>query len=74
MSPACPYRDSAQNYTVHTFFECERLNEDRGKLEREVGPLIPDNIFEMMLSGNSHWHGIASFVEGVLKTKKRETQ
>ena len=71
--PGCVYCGECPDNAAHTFFECERWQSEREALETQIGsPISPDNIVGMMTNSKEHWQRIATFVEYVLRTKKRE--
>lgn len=63
----CQFRDSTEDDTYQTFFECDRSSNNI----RRSGP---DNIVQGMRTGNDHWQKIIMLVASVLKEKWTETQ
>lgn len=71
-SPSCVYGDASLDDANHTFFECSRWQEARRLLEGNLGQLTAENVVEKMIANEENWRIIASFVEYVLRTKKRD--
>lgn len=70
--PACIYGDAELDTAHHTFFECERWGAERRQLEAEIGEVTPDNIVGLMLTEKDRWLGVRTFVENVLRKKKKD--
>ena len=60
------------NDAEHTFFKCERWAELGAKLATEVGDVTPDNVIKIMLDSEKHWEVISTYVEEILRQKKKE--
>lgn len=71
-SPECVYCGAESDSALHTFFVCDRWSEPRRRLEMEVGSITPENIVGLMLESEKKWSQVETFVEEVLKTKKKE--
>lgn len=71
-SPACPYNDASHDDAHHTFFHCRRWNEQRRVLEEELGEITPENVIELMLRSEGNWTQMTTYIELILREKKRE--
>ncbi|XP_033231507.1 uncharacterized protein LOC117182521 [Belonocnema kinseyi] len=72
-SPNCDYCPEKEDDVEHTFFECERWREIRTTLERKIADRLSlDSITRRMTEGEHKWDAVATFVETVLRSKKKE--
>ncbi|KAK9497402.1 hypothetical protein O3M35_004114 [Rhynocoris fuscipes] len=69
---ACIYGDSSHDDACHTFFECDRWSGERAALERVLGTWTPERAVAAMCGSRQGWGTVARYVEGVLKSKKRD--
>lgn len=73
-SARCPYNDSDNDDAHHTFFECLRWKVEREAIEKYLGGLSPDSIIQKIIDSREAWNRVTAYVEGILKTKKRESE
>lgn len=72
---ACQYGDAENDDAEHTFFQCTRWQQERQKIEREIGETItPENIIALMLNKQNSWELCSSTIEGILRKKKEEEE
>lgn len=64
----CQEEDSAD----HTFFRCEKWQQERTHLVNHIGPISPESIVGLMLSNQETWNCINTYVENVLREKRRD--
>lgn len=67
----CMERDTPE----HTLFECQRWEEERRRLEVELGgtALNADNMVEMMMKSDSNWRKVAEWMRKIISKKEAET-
>lgn len=68
----CIYGDNCVDDAEHTFFRCERWRIERQSVEEIAGEISPENIVNLMLENEDTWKYVATFVERVLRDKKRD--
>lgn len=70
--PWCVY--CGQNDTAeHTFFECARWNNCRGKAEQRLGGKIDkNNVVEKMIQDRETWDVLEGMIVEIIKTKEQE--
>ena len=66
-NPSCRYCEAAIDDTEHTFFQCDRWEAPRSRLETKVGHLTPNNVIGVMLERKEFWEAIFAFVETTLR-------
>ena len=70
--PDCAYSGHDKDDEEHTFFLCMRWITDRRRLEDKTGNIIPNSTIIIMLRNEHSWTEVSTFVDTVLRRKKRE--
>ena len=73
-NPSCAYCGADREDAEHTFFKCDRwaILIVRSRLQTKTGHLTPDNVIKTMLETEERWEEISTYVEKILRQKKRE--
>ena len=72
-SPLCIYGCDSFDDANHTFFECERWRRERLILDQKVCTYLNEvNIVSIILLNEENWKNVTTFVESVLRLKKRD--
>lgn len=69
-SANCDYCDATIDDAEHSLFHCVKWNRERASMSTNVGDEVtPDNIVELMLSSESKWITIETFIRSVISKK-----
>lgn len=71
-TPYCLYCPEMPDDAEYTFFKCVRWAQHSVELEGGTEEVTPDNIVELMLSGEKNWISVAHWVQNILRTKKTD--
>lgn len=71
-SAICIYGDDCVDDAEHTFFRCIRWRTERQSVGEIAGEITPENIVNLMLKNENTWKRVATFIEKVLREKKRD--
>ena len=67
----CMYFSGARDDAEHTFYVCEKWEEQRRALD---GQQIPDNFNKTMLQGQQEWTTWTTYTKIVLRLKKTDME
>ena len=73
-SSMCIYCMNELDNAEHTFFHCERWQEERQMVEHVLEGLTPETIIHKMLVSEENWVTVPTFVRDVLMAKKADCQ
>lgn len=69
----CPYGDAEADTACHTFFECQRWQQQREELTQNIGYVEPETLATVMLHSQTNWSSVENFARTILKKKHTET-
>lgn len=70
--PSCSSCGVIPDDAEHTFFRCDRWENQRRNLEARLGGLDPDTLVQRMKMSQENWEAVRAFVSAVLTKKEEE--